>query len=122
MFYLRCSHLLETVQVLDTIHTSFPRTLVPYLKDLLTAALSHLCVLSPIFSHFYLSSVDTPPSTSEDEPISIPQLICPILDFVSAISREGKAKEWFESNNLNTLIASVFSYSQMTDENVSFIH
>jgi hypothetical protein len=81
--------------------------------------LNHLRDLSPTFSHYYLSSTDTVPSSSEDEPIFLPKLICPVLDFVSAVSRGGKANDWFESGNLNALVALVFSYSQMTDEDVS---
>ena len=52
-----------------------------------------------------------------DEPL--PQLICPILDFLSSVIRGGKAKTWFEGNNLTAVISAVFQYAQMTDEDVS---
>lgn len=106
------------LQTLDTIHTSFPRALTPYLKDLLTASLNHLQALYPTFARFYLSSSESVPRSSEDESIELPQLICPIIDFVAAVTRGGKAKEWFDGGNLAALISAVFNFVQMTDEDV----
>lgn len=51
--------------------------------------------------------------------MELPQLLCPILDFVTAVSRGGKAREWFVGGNLTALISSVFNFVQMTDEDVS---
>jgi len=107
------------IQTLDTIHTSFPRTLTPYLNDFLTSSLNHLHALFPTFSHYYLLNAESAPSSSENDSIDLTQLICPILDFVSAVSRGGKARDWFDPGNLNNLIASVFGYTQMTEEDVS---
>ena len=106
-------------QTLDVIHTSFPRPLTPYLKDFLTASLNHFQALYPTFAQFYLSSSEPAPHSSEDEPVELPQLLCPILDFVTAVSRGGKAREWFVGGNLTALISSVFNFVQMTDEDVS---
>lgn len=106
------------VQTLDTIHTSFPRTLTPHLQELLTASLNHFQTLYPTFAQFYLSSSESAPRSSEDESIELPQLICPIIDFVAAVARGGKAKEWFDSRNLAALVSAVFNFVQMTDEDV----
>jgi hypothetical protein len=90
-----------------------------YHKDFLTASLTHFQALYSTFAQFYLSSSEPAPCSSEDETIELPQLLCPILDFVSAVARGGKAKEWFSEGNLNALISAVFSFAQMTDEDVS---
>jgi hypothetical protein len=90
-----------------------------YLKDFLAASLNHFQALYPTFAQFYLSSSEPAPGSSEDETIELPQLLCPILDFVTSVARGGKAKEWFAEGNLNALISAVFSFAQMTDEDVS---
>lgn len=59
------------------------------------------------------------PSTSEDESIELPQLLCPIIDFLSAVIRGGKGREWLGEENMISLVASIFSYVQMTDDDVS---
>lgn len=105
-------------QTLDTIHTSFPRALTPYLKDFLAASLQHLQSLFPTFTEFYLTSSASPPGSSEDEFIGLPHLICPIIDFMSSATRGGRAKEWFDSGNLQALVHSLFRYVQMTEEDV----
>jgi hypothetical protein len=107
------------LQTLDTIHTSFPRALTPYLKDLITASLNHLQTLYPTFAQYYLSSSESVPRSSEDESIELPQLICPIIDFVAAVTRGGKAKEWFDGGNHAALTSAIFNFVQMTDEDVS---
>jgi hypothetical protein len=91
-----------------------------YLKDFLSASLIHLQVLFPTFTHFYLSPSASPPSSSEDEHVGLPHLVCPLIDFVSTATRSGKAKEWFDSGNLQGLIAAIFNYVQMTGEDVSY--
>ncbi|KAF8899297.1 armadillo-type protein [Infundibulicybe gibba] len=106
----------QIFKTLDTVHTSFPRALTPYLRDFLTSSLNHLQALYPTFNHYYLSSIDSIPRSSEDESIELPQLICPITDFVAAVTRGGKAKDWFETENLTNLILAVFNFVQMTNE------
>lgn len=107
------------LQTLDTIHSSFPRVMVTYLRDFLSSSLHHLQVLFPTFTHFYLSSSASPPSSSEDDQLGLPHLVCPLIDFVSTVTRGGKAKEWFDSGNLQALIGAVFNYVQMTEDDVS---
>jgi hypothetical protein len=92
--------------------------MTPYLNDLLTASLTHFHVLYPIFAQYYLSSSHSVPRSSEDESIELPQLICPIIDFVAAVARGAKAKEWFDAGNLHSLILAVFNFVQMTDDDV----
>lgn len=109
---------LAAAQTLDTIHTSFPRPMTPYLKEFLSASLHHLQSLFPTFLHFYLSSA-SPPGSSEDEQVGIPHLVCPLIDFISTATRGGKAKEWFDQDNQYALVGAVFNYVQMTEEDVS---
>lgn len=95
--------------------------MTPYLKDFLTASLNHFQALYPTFAQFYLSASEPAPRSSEDESIELPQLLCPILDFITAVTRGGKAREWIVEENLDTLILVVFNFVQMTDEDVSLL-
>ena len=106
-------------QTLDIIHTSFPRALASSLPQFMTASLNHLRVLYPTFSHYYLSATEAVPSTSEDESIELPQLLCPIIDFLSAVTRGGKCRQWLGEENILSLVASIFNYVQMTDDDVN---
>ncbi|KAF5393539.1 hypothetical protein D9757_000551 [Collybiopsis confluens] len=107
---------IQIFKTLDTIHTSFPRAIAPYLQDLLPAALVHLNSLYATFDRYYLASSETVPSSSEDESIELPQVITSIMDFVSAIARGGRAKAWLTSDNATALVSAVFDYIQMTDD------
>ncbi|KAF7307222.1 ARM repeat-containing protein [Mycena indigotica] len=107
---------IQVFKALDTINTSFPRALTPYLNVFLQTALDHLNSLFPTFSQYYVSSTESAPRSSENEPIELPQLICPIFDFTGAITRGGRCKEWFENGNLAPLISSVFNFLQITQE------
>ncbi|KAM6498769.1 Armadillo-type fold, partial [Amanita muscaria] len=107
---------IQVFKALDTIHTSFPRALTPYLPNYLASSLLHLQTLYPTFVHYFISSSNSAPHTSEDESIELPQLIVPIFDFVSAVVRGGKAKSWFQGNHFATLISAVFKFTQMTEE------
>ncbi|KAF7974899.1 hypothetical protein HWV62_11051 [Athelia sp. TMB] len=107
---------IQIFKTLDTIHTSFPRAMTIYLKDFLSASLHHLQALFPTFTQCYLTSLQSPPGSTEDEFVGLPHLICPIVDFMSSVARGGRAKEWFEAGNLQSLIGSVFQYVQMTEE------
>lgn len=106
-------------QTLDVLHTSFPRALTSSLPEFLAASLNHLHVLYPTFSHYYLSATDAVPSTSEDESIELPQLLCPVIDFLSAVTRGVKGREWLGEENILSLVACMFNYVQMTDDDVS---
>lgn len=104
---------------MDVLHTSFPRALASSLPELLAVSLNHLRVLYPTFSHYYLSATEAVPSTSEDESIELPQLLCPVIDFLSAVTRGAKGREWFGEENILSLVVSMFNYVQMTDDDVS---
>lgn len=106
-------------QTLDTIHVSFPSSLTPFLPDLLAASLHHLQSLYPAFEHYYIAASDPVPQTSEDETVELPQLICPLIDFVGSVVRGGKARSWFVDGQLTSLISAIFNLAQMTDEDVS---
>ncbi|EMD32596.1 hypothetical protein CERSUDRAFT_161550 [Gelatoporia subvermispora B] len=94
---------IQIYKTLDVIQSSFPKNLAPYLNDFLAASLNHLNALLPAFVHYYILSEDSAPGSSEDEPIDLAQLACPILDFVSRVGRSGRGKEWFQQDNLSTL-------------------
>ncbi|KAH6916745.1 armadillo-type protein [Coprinopsis sp. MPI-PUGE-AT-0042] len=107
---------IQIFKTLDIIHTSFPNALAHYISDFLNSALHQLQALYPIFTHYYLASSDSVPQTSEDESVELPQLICPIMDFISASMRGRKARGWFTGDNLPLLVSAVFNLSQVTDE------
>ncbi|KAJ6609355.1 ARM repeat-containing protein [Mycena sp. CBHHK59/15] len=86
---------IQVFKALDTIHTSFPRALTPYLDGYLAISLNHLHSLYGTFSQYYLSSNESVPRSSENESIELPQLICPIIDFTAAVTRGGKARGCF---------------------------
>uniref|UniRef100_A0A0W0FXL4 Importin N-terminal domain-containing protein n=1 Tax=Moniliophthora roreri TaxID=221103 RepID=A0A0W0FXL4_MONRR len=107
---------IQVFKALDTIHTSFPRAIVPYLPDLLAAALNHLATVYPTFNQCYIAVAESVPASSEDEPIELPQLITTAMDFVSAIARGGRARDWFGGDKSAALVSAVFDYIQMTEE------
>ncbi|KAG5349551.1 hypothetical protein C0989_003209 [Termitomyces sp. Mn162] len=107
---------IQVFKTLDKILVTFPRTMEPYLEGFLTASLVHLQALQATFTQYYLSSSEAAPGSSEDEPIELPQLICPILDFASAVTRGGKTKGWFNIDNIGALVAAIFNFVQMTNE------
>ncbi|GBE77314.1 ARM repeat-containing protein [Sparassis crispa] len=107
---------IQIYKTLDIIYVSFARALIPHLQELLTVSLNHLNALFPAFTQYYLSGEHVKPTSSEDQPIEIPHLMCPLLDFVSNVTRGGKAKEWFEPANLNALIGAIFGWAQMTQD------
>ncbi|KAL0575020.1 hypothetical protein V5O48_006949 [Marasmius crinis-equi] len=106
----------QVLKALDTIHTSFPRAIMPYLPDLLASSLNHLVTLYPTFDQYYLTATETVPPSSEDEPVSLPQLITSTMDFVASIARGGRARDWFNGERAAALVSAVFNYIQMTDE------
>ncbi|KDR85511.1 hypothetical protein GALMADRAFT_52743 [Galerina marginata CBS 339.88] len=109
---------IQIFKTLDTLHTSFPRALVPYLSEFMTASLNHLRVLYPTFLTYYLAATESVPNTSEDEAIELTQLLCPIIDFLAAVIRGGKSSEWVADENILAVVSSVFAFVQMTDEDV----
>ncbi|KAL0068448.1 hypothetical protein AAF712_004526 [Marasmius tenuissimus] len=106
----------QVLKALDTIHTSFPRAIMPYLPELLASALNHLVTLYPTFDEYYLAATEAVPQSSEDEPVSLPQLVTSTMDFIASIARGGRARDWFTGERYATLISAVFQYIQMTDE------
>lgn len=109
------------IQALDTIQASFPRPMTTFMDAYMNSSLKHLSVLLPTFTHFYVVGTDSPPGSSEDDAVGIPDLVCPLLDFVSATIRRGKAKDWLTAETSDVLVGSVINYAQMTEEDVSNI-
>ncbi|KAG1813959.1 armadillo-type protein [Suillus subaureus] len=94
---------IQVFKTLDVIHTSFPRAMTSYVRGYLDASLRHLQVMSEAYDTFYISGSGSAPGSSEEETVEIPHLICPLFDFVSNVVRGGKAKEWLQVENLNSL-------------------
>ncbi|CAA7265862.1 unnamed protein product [Cyclocybe aegerita] len=107
---------IQIFKTLDTLHTSFPRALVDYLNDFLAVSINHLRALYSTFTSYYLNGSESAPNTSEDEPIELPQLVCPIIDLLAAVIRSGKAHNWLSDANIFSLVSSVFAYIQMSEE------
>ena len=104
---------------MDIIRIGFAKSIIPHLNDLLNLSLSHLHDLLPAFDRYYLTASDSPPTQSEDEPIQLAMLGCPIIDFIAASIR-GKGKAWLQPVTLENLTISLFGWMQMTEEDVSF--
>ena len=107
-------------QTLDTIHTSFPRVVAPYLPTFVTAALHHLHALYPTYVRYYLTDSVAVPNSSEGEPIELYKLITPLLDFVTIATRQSKARVSFDQEMLGKLVDALVRWAQMTKENVSW--
>ncbi|KAJ8502778.1 hypothetical protein ONZ45_g11445 [Pleurotus djamor] len=108
---------IQVFKALDTLYSAFPKALIPYLPDLLTASLDHLQKLYVPFAKYYLSAdAGSAPGTSEDESVDLSQLACPIFDFVGRIVRHGKAGAWLDDSNTTLLVSAVFKIAQMTTD------
>ncbi|KAG9313899.1 armadillo-type protein [Chiua virens] len=111
---------IQVFKALDVINTAFPRGLKPYAESFLDSSLAHLKDISPAYEIYYIGATDLAPTSSEDEAVELPYLICPLFDFISNVVRGGKAKQWLESQgtsqNLTDLIGVVFQFAQMTAE------
>lgn len=124
IFRVRSSHAfigligLHMPQTLDTLHTTFPRALRAYLPDFLAASLGHLQGYFPAYVQYYLAADNAVPKNSEDESIELPEVVAPIVDFVAAVARAGKAKEWYTPEKIGALVEMVFAFAQISIESV----
>jgi hypothetical protein len=110
---------IQIFKTLDILHTSFARALKPYLPEFLSASLHHLQAYFPTYTQFYLVADASVPKNSEDESIELPEVAAPILDFISAIARGGRAKDWFGSDQVAGLVKAIFAWSQISIESAS---
>jgi importin-9 len=107
------------MKTLDTIYTSFPKSMAPFVNDLLNISLGHLQSLYPAFIQYYLKVDSTPPKCSEDDTeIHVTNLVTKIFDFLGTVARLGKARAWFTNDACMSLINAVFNFTQMTQEDV----
>ena len=107
-------------QTLDTIHTSFPRVVAPYLPAYIASSLRHLHALYATYMRYYLTDSVTVPNSSEGEPIELYKLITPLVDFLTGATRQSKARVSFDQSTLSKLVDALVQWSQMTKENVSW--
>ncbi|KAH9046970.1 ARM repeat-containing protein [Lactarius deliciosus] len=107
----------QIFKTLDTIHTSFPRVIAPYLPGYVTASLRHLHALYPTYVQYYLADSTVVPNSSEGEPIELYKLIAPLVDFVTGATRQSKARVSFDDETLAQLVDASVQWSQMTKEN-----
>ena len=120
-------------QTLDTIFRSFPRTLpATLLVSILPLTVSHLTKLLPFHTLYSLSStsdISPPPPTdaavaADGDDITIEQVVCPIVDFLTEVTRAGKlAKGWTEGKGgetesmaLKEVVGAVLGFTMMTTE------
>ncbi|KAH9962332.1 armadillo-type protein [Russula compacta] len=108
---------IQIFRTLDTMHTSFPRVVAPYLAAFVTAALDHLDALYPTYVRYYLTDSVTVPNSSEGEAIELYKLITPVLDFVTIATRQSKARVSFDQETLGKLVDALVRWAQMTKEN-----
>ncbi|KAI9510750.1 ARM repeat-containing protein [Russula earlei] len=108
---------IQIFRTLETVHTSFPRVLTPYLPAYVTAALHHLHALYPTFVAYYLTDGLAVPNSSEGEPIELYRLITPLVDFVTGATRQSKARVAFDEGTLGKWVDALVQWAQMTKEN-----
>jgi hypothetical protein len=106
-------------QTLDTLHTTFPRALRTYMPDVLAAALAHLHAYLPAYVAHYVRADEPVPRTSEDDALELPDVAAPIVDFVAAVGRRGRAEAGFAPGQLGGLVEMVFAWAQISTESVS---
>ncbi|CAE7208239.1 unnamed protein product [Rhizoctonia solani] len=112
----------EVYRSLNTIHTSFPKSLSTFTPTLLEHSLTHLNRLLPSFiSHYVRADADPTPPTSSDDPdqqVSLTNLASSLLDYVGGAVRTSAGRSWFETTNgaLQGYIEMVAGWSQMTEE------
>ena len=106
---------------MDTIDSSFSKSLIPHISDLFDIALIHLQALLPAFIHYYTNPLaPSPPQSPEDESTDLSRISSPIFDFLSGVARSGKAKAWLQQNDkFNALVEAIVNWIQMTNEDVS---
>jgi importin-9 len=80
--------------------------------------LGQLQVLYPTYHQYYVLATDPVPLSSEDEKVELSQLASSTLDFISAISRSTKAKNWLNETAVNELVGDVFKWTVMTADEV----
>ncbi|KAG9100077.1 hypothetical protein FS749_016346 [Ceratobasidium sp. UAMH 11750] len=112
----------EIYRSLNTIHTSFPKSLSPYTPALLSHSLSHLQNLLPVFvDHYVRSGAASPPTSSTDDPdqqVSLTHLASSLIDYVGSAVRTSAGSSWFENTNgaLQNYLEMVAGWGQMTEE------
>ncbi|KAF8522163.1 ARM repeat-containing protein [Hysterangium stoloniferum] len=106
----------QAFKTLDTIQTIFNRAVKNHVGDFLTLSLRHLQGLLPVFEQYCLESTAAPPTSAEDEEVSLPRLACSIVDFISNIARGSAARLWFNASHLEQLTGVIFRWIQMTSE------
>ncbi|KAG6380709.1 armadillo-type protein [Boletus reticuloceps] len=110
----------QVFKALDIMNTAFPRGLKPYVEYFLDSSLADLKSILPAYEIYYVNATESIPGSTEDEPVDLPYLICPLFDLVSNIVRGGKAKQWLDSQNqsqnLTNLVGLIFRFAQMTAE------
>ncbi|KAG9127317.1 hypothetical protein FRC07_014850 [Ceratobasidium sp. 392] len=112
----------EIYRSLNTIHTSFPKSLSSYTPTLLSHSLSHLQNLLPVFvNHYVQSDAVSPPTSSTDDPdqqVSLTHSASSLIDYVGNAIRTSAGRSWFESTDgaLQSYIEMVASWAQMTEE------
>lgn len=89
----------EIYKTLDAVFRTFGRSLTTKIvAELLPLTLAHLERLLPSFAELYVSSMSdaTPPALeSSDEEVTIETVVCPIIDFLTEVSRAGKLRaQW----------------------------
>jgi hypothetical protein len=113
------------MQSLNTIHTSFPKSLSPYAPAFLSHSLTHLHTLLPVFvNHYVRSDAALAPTSSNDDPdqqVSLTNLASSLLDYVGSAARTSAGRLWFEGTEgpLQSYIEMVAGWAQMTEEDVS---
>ncbi|KAH7105023.1 ARM repeat-containing protein [Auriculariales sp. MPI-PUGE-AT-0066] len=110
---------IQIFKTLNTVIASFPTTLDVNLSNFINTATSHLIALASTYATYYLSSDGPTPPISEEDPegVTLPALVAPIFDFLGALVRKGKLREWLQNaDNTRALVGAVLGWAQITVE------
>jgi len=112
------SHTLR-FQTLNSVVASFPSTLDANLAAFITATTNHLVALAPAYATYYLAADGPAAPISDEDPegITIPALVAPAFDFLGALVRKGRIREWLQKpENVQALVGSIIIWAQITQE------
>ncbi|EJD54369.1 ARM repeat-containing protein [Auricularia subglabra TFB-10046 SS5] len=110
---------IQIFKSLNTIVASFPKYLEPHVNAFVSAAVTHLVALAPVYAKYYLSADGPNPPVSEEDPegITVQALVAPLTDFLSSIVRKGRLNEWLaHPEHVQALVSSAVLWAQITTE------
>ncbi|KZT73366.1 ARM repeat-containing protein [Daedalea quercina L-15889] len=110
---------IQIFKALDTIQVPFHRLLTPVLPDFLSAALTHLTTLYPVYLHHYVlaeTAVPPPSEATDSESTELTQLYCAICDFVAGSARHARGREFWTEDSMGKVVLALVQWVQITKD------